>query len=190
MAVVGSIGVSEVSDRYVTIADEFSARVRGVSPGTWDAPSPCTEWVARDVVVHVINTHRRVLASLDGTEAEILQSDNDLLAAWPSARDALEVALGDPVRSTAIVGGMFGEQTFESLVGRLLCADTLIHTWDLARATGQDERLDPAAVAKAIECLTPIGEAMRRPGGFGPKIDPLSPADAQTKLLNFAGRAV
>ena len=35
--------------------------------------------------------------------------------------------------------GMFGEQTFESLVGRLVCSDTLIHTWDLARATGQVE---------------------------------------------------
>jgi uncharacterized protein (TIGR03086 family) len=84
---------------------------------------------------------------------------------------------------------MFGEQPFESLVGRLLCTDTLIHTWDLARATGQDESLDPGAVAKAIEFLAPIDDAIRRPGGFGPKID--SPPDAgnQTRLLNFTGRS-
>ena len=77
---------------------------------------------------------------------------------------------------------------FESLVGRLLCADTLIHTWDLARTTGLDESLDPEAIAKASEFLTPIDDAIRRPGGFEPKIDPSPDADAQTKLLNFAGR--
>ena len=71
-----------------------------------------------------------------------------------------------------MTGGMFGEQTFESLVCRLLCADTLLHTWDLARATGQDDRLDPAAVAAALEFLGPLDEAIRRPGGFAAKIEP------------------
>jgi uncharacterized protein (TIGR03086 family) len=85
---------------------------------------------------------------------------------------------------------MFGEQTFESLVGRLLCTDTLVHSWDLARATGQDEQLDPAAVAASAELLTPIDEAIRRPGGFAPKIDPPGDADEQTQFLCFCGRAV
>jgi uncharacterized protein (TIGR03086 family) len=88
------------------------------------------------------------------------------------------------------VSGMFGEQSFESLVSRLLCADTLIHTWDLARATGQNEDLDPVAVQQAMEFLTPIDDAIRRPGGFGPKIEPPAGADPQTSLLNFVGRAV
>ena len=83
---------------------------------------------------------------------------------------------------------MFGEQTFESLVGRLVCTDTLIHTWDLARATGQDETLDPGAVAKAMESLGPMDEAIRRPGGFGAKISPAPGADAQRQFLNFCGR--
>jgi hypothetical protein len=53
-----------------------------------------------------------------------------------------------------------------------------------------DESLDPDATAKALEFLTPIGEGLRRPGGFAPKIEPPSSADMQTRLLNFAGRAV
>ena len=81
------------------------------------------------------------------------------------------------------------ENATVSLVGRLLCADTLVHTWDLAGATGQDERLDPDGVARAIEFLTPIDEAMRGPRGFAPKITPPAGADEQTKLLNFCGRA-
>jgi uncharacterized protein (TIGR03086 family) len=71
-----------------------------------------------------------------------------------------------------------------------LCTDTLIHTWDLARATGQDEALDEEGVTKAMEFLTPIDEAIRRPGGFGTKVEPRPDADAQTRLLNFSGRVV
>jgi hypothetical protein len=85
---------------------------------------------------------------------------------------------------------MFGEQTFESVVSRLLCSDTLFHTWDLARATGQDDNLDADAVAKSLEFLTPMDEAIRRPGGFAAKIDPDPDADTQTRWLNFDGRAV
>jgi hypothetical protein len=43
-------------------------------------------------------------------------------------------ALDDEARASKLMSGMFGEETFASLVGRLVCADTLIHTWDLAQA--------------------------------------------------------
>jgi hypothetical protein len=98
-------------------------------------------------------------------------------------------ALDDEARASKLMTGMFGEQTFESLVGRLVCSDTLIHTWDLARATGQVETLDPGAVSKARESLTPLDDAIRRPGGFGARITPSPGADAQTQFLNFCGRA-
>jgi uncharacterized protein (TIGR03086 family) len=179
-----------VSDRYAIVADGFTVRISGVPPERWDAPSPCTEWAARDLVAHVINTHWRVLAALDASDPVVVQPDDDLAAAWPSANEAIRTALADPVRAATTVGGMFGTQPFESLVGRLLCADTLIHTWDLARATGQDESLDSGAVEQAMEFLAPIDEAIRRPGGFAPKIVPASDADAQTRLLSFAGRTV
>jgi uncharacterized protein (TIGR03086 family) len=142
------------------------------------------------VVVHVINTHRRVLASLDQSEPEVVEPGADLMPRWLAASQGVRTALADPTQATRTIAGMFGEQPFESLVGRLLCTDTLIHTWDLARATGQDESLDPIAAGKAIEFLTPLDEAIRRPGGFGPRIEPPPEADAQTRLLSFAGRAV
>jgi uncharacterized protein (TIGR03086 family) len=156
----------------------------------WSSPSPCTDWTARDVVVHVINTHRRVRAALGDVGPEDVDADADLEALWSSATDAIRSALADETLRSKTVSGIFAEQPFEALVGRLLCADTLIHTWDLARATDQDERLDEDAAAKALEFLTPIDEPIRRPGGFGPKLEPPLGADAQTRLLAFAGRAV
>ncbi|HEV3282251.1 MAG TPA: TIGR03086 family metal-binding protein [Acidimicrobiales bacterium] len=182
--------MSEVSERYGVVGDQFSCHVGGVPPQSWTAPSPCLDWTAEDVVIHVVNTHRRVLASLDQSEPEVAEQGEDLGASWAAATQAVRSALADPAQATRTIAGMFGEQPFESLVGRLLCTDTLIHTWDLARATGQDESLDPESVAKAVEFLTPIDEAIRRPGGFGPRIEPSPEADEQTRLLNFAGRTV
>jgi uncharacterized protein (TIGR03086 family) len=181
--------VSEVTERYAVVADGFTDRVAGMSPHLWEASSPCVAWKARDVVAHVVDTHNRVLASLDQSEPAIAGPDDDLPQLWATATASLKAALRDQVTAQQTIGGMFGEQSFESLVGRLLCADTLLHTWDLARATGQDDALDPDAVAKALEFLAPIDDALRRPGGFAAKIQPAAGADAQTRLLNFSGRA-
>jgi uncharacterized protein (TIGR03086 family) len=182
--------MSEVADRYGRIADGFQARLSGVGAGQWAERSPCAEWTARDVAVHVIVTHRRVMTALDGTEAAEIDPDVDLREQWTDARAAIAAAVDDPDRAATTVGGMFGEQSFESLVSRLLCADTMVHTWDLARATGQDDRLDPQGVTRAMDFLGPIDEAIRRPGGFAAKIEPAPGADEQTRLLNFCGRAV
>src|SRR5690242_1403439 len=84
--------------------------------------------------------------------------------------------------------GMGGEQPFEDLAGTIMCSDTLIHTWDLARATGQDDRLDPEGVTAAHAFLTPNDDMLRGPGAFAAKIEPPADADAQTKLLCFVGR--
>jgi uncharacterized protein (TIGR03086 family) len=181
--------VTEVSDRYGVIADGFGARLNGVGADRWSSASPCEEWTAHDVAVHVINTHRRVRAALGDVSYEEIDPDADLWAEWSPASGAIRAALSDESQASKTVGGVFGEQPFESLVGRLLCADTLIHTWDLARATGQDDRVDEDAARRALEFLTPIDEAIRRPGGFGPKLPARPDADAQARLLAFSGRS-
>ena len=181
--------VSEVADRYDTVSAGFGERLRGVRADQWQEPTPCPDWTVAELVDHVVMTHRWILARLRDTEAAPLSADDDRIACWEQARRQVADSLADPALASTTVGGMFGEQSFESLVGRLLCADTVFHTWDLARATGQDDRLDPGAVERAMEFLGPMDEAIRRPGGFGPRIDPPPGADAQTRLLNFGGRA-
>jgi uncharacterized protein (TIGR03086 family) len=179
--------MTEISDRYETVANGFTRRLEGGASRLSNA-SPCDEWSARDVAVHVIGVHRNVLERLDNREAEPLSDDDDLIGAWRAASDAVTYALTDSERASTIISGRFAEQPFEQLVGRLLCADTLAHTWDFARATGQDEQLDPQAAKIALEFLTPLDDKMRNPGGFGPKVDPPPNADAQTAFLCFTGR--
>ncbi|MDE3207166.1 MAG: TIGR03086 family protein [Acidobacteriota bacterium] len=184
--------MSEVSDRYRRVATGFAARLEQCPADRLDAPSPCESWKARDVISHVVHVHRRVVANLDGSEASEPQEGDDLAEAFRAASGAVIAALDAPRRAGQMVSGMFGTQSFEDLVGRLLCADTLVHTWDLARATGQDDRLDLEAAAKALEFLTPIDEAIRRPGGFGPRAEAVAldgaEPDVQAQLLAFTGR--
>src|ERR1700733_12782679 len=134
--------MSEVGERYSTVAEGFTVRLNGVTPEAWSEGTPCPDWSVRDLVVHVISTHRRVMARVNETEPDDLEPGVDLVPEWSAATRAVRVALGDESLSSKRMGGMCGEQTFESLVGRLVCADTVNHTWDLARATGQDETLD------------------------------------------------
>ena len=78
----------------------------------------------------------------------------------------------------------------EQMVGRIMCSDVLVHTWDLARATGQDETLNAEAVEGTFSGLKPMDAMIRQPGIFGPKLESPEGADLQTQMLCFLGRAV
>jgi uncharacterized protein (TIGR03086 family) len=185
---------AEAEDRYRTVAAGFLARVDGIPADAWSAPSPCVGWSVRDVVAHAVIVHRRVLARLTGGELPSIeppppQPGEDLRADLRARVAEVREAVADPLRASRRVESMIGELTFAGLVGTLLCVDTLIHTWDVARATGQDERLDQAAVADALAFLAPRDVELRQPGEFGPRLDPPPGADEQARLIAFSGRA-
>lgn len=184
------ISVSDVLDHYSVVAADFTARLRACSDEQLGAPSPCVGWTARDVVGHVIDGHRELVASLTEATREPLPADADLLAEWRDATEAVSVLLVVPELSATRVGGAFGNRRFDEVVANVVCTDTLIHTWDLARATAQDDRLNPAAVAAAQRFLTEVGERMRGPSGLGPPLPVAAGADAQAVLLAFSGRQV
>ena len=112
------------------------------------------------------------------------------MGAFRQVRQAVQAALEDPIVAQHGYDGMFGTSTFEKGVDQFLCADLVVHAWDLARATGQDERLDPDEVHRLYEAMLPMDDAIRAPGAFGPKVEAPDGADEQTRLLCFLGRQV
>ena len=60
-----------------------------------------------------------------------------------------------------------------------------MHTGDLARATGQDETLDPQRCALILEGMQPLDEVLRPSGQYGPRVMVRDDADPQTTLLAF-----
>lgn len=176
---------AEAVARYVRVSGAFGTRVNGVRD--WSAPTPCSEWNALDLLAHVVNTHRRVLSTSDGRPPDEVEA-TEALTAWPTVRARVIGAAVDPLLGSAEVSTPFGSMPFAVLCGSLLCADTLVHTWDLARATGQDEGLDARDVAAVHAMLEPLDEGMRLPGGFAAKLAPPPGADSQARLLAFCGR--
>jgi uncharacterized protein (TIGR03086 family) len=181
--------VSETLARYRKLADDLSARVEAVPPGAWSNSSPCEDWTALQVMDHVIGNARAWINKLDGVEHEE-RTVTDPSAEWAAARADVEAALADPERATKVIDGPFGPMPYEQLVGRLQCMDMLIHTWDLARATGGDEKVDEQAAIGALSGLKPMDAMLRRPGLFGPAVEPPPGADPVTELMCFVGRKV
>ncbi len=180
--------MSEIADRYRRIAAGFTERVEAVPPGRWSAESPCEGWTARDVVGHVVGAHGMFVEMVGRSLGEVPSVDDDPAAAWAAARDVVQADLDDPERAGEAFEGFFGPSTFEGSVDRILAGDVLVHTWDLARATGQDERLPDDEIERGLAAFAGMGDAVRSAGVFGPEVEPPADADPQTRLLCFTGR--
>ncbi len=180
--------MTETADRYRAVAATFTERVAAVPPDAWGNTAPCEGWVARDVIEHVVGASGHFLAGA-GVELPAGPSvGEDPLGAWSSARDAVQAALLDPAVAGHVHESPMGPLTFEQMVGFFGVGDILIHTWDLSRATGLDETLDPTEVSILFERMQPMDEMMRKGDAFGPKVEVPNDADEQTRLIAFTGR--
>jgi uncharacterized protein (TIGR03086 family) len=115
--------------------------------------------------------------------------DDDPLGAWRTQTDAVQ-ALLDDADSAGREHDLphIGRMSLEQAIAMIYTSDVFLHRWDLARATGQDETLDPDTCAAMFEGMLPMDEVLRQSGQYGPRVDVPDDADAQTKLLAFIGR--
>jgi uncharacterized protein (TIGR03086 family) len=195
--------MAEIAERYRLLSAGFLARIQETPAGRWDAPSPCQGWTARQVVAHVINGHRGILSMVNGTrplpadgvgvsamaDAPNVESGTDLSIAFQRCRDDTTAMLTDPDRATRrLPGGPLGPVPVEQAVNIIGSLELLVHTWDLARATGGDERLDPELVTQVHRALLPHYQALLATRAFRPSIPVPADADPQTALLHFTGR--
>ena len=180
--------MTEVAERYRRLADAFSAKVAAVPDDRWASPSPCPGWAARDVVRHVIDTQGMFLGFVGRELGDIPSVDDDPVAAWTAARAVVQGDLEDPERASAGFDGFTGRTTFEAAVDGFLCFDLVVHGWDLARAAGLDEGMDPDEVVRVRRRAESFGDAMRSPQAFGPELESPAGADEQDRLLAFLGR--
>jgi len=182
--------MTEISDRYRRLAAGFTARVEAVPPDRWSAVTPCEGWTATDLVAHVAEAAGLFLDLVDRETPEGPPASEDPLGTWEVSRDAIQAALDDPTIAGLEFEGELGQATFEMAIDRFASADLVVHTWDLARATGLDEALDPGEVHRVFEEMRPMDEMLRKSGNFGPRVDPPGGADEQAQLLAFLGRTV
>jgi uncharacterized protein (TIGR03086 family) len=162
-------------------ADNFERHLDSIADDQWDDGTTCEGWTIRDLVDHTLQWQRRALSLLgDGIDRD---------AGWHGIRSAAVATLAHPSClegsvETGPTQTMEKHQVFGFALG-----DLLIHSWDLARSLEADETL-PAEVVEAVQLgLDRVPEEMMRaPNMFGPAVDVPAGANAQDRLLAYAGR--
>jgi uncharacterized protein (TIGR03086 family) len=183
-----------MSNRIPEAIDRFDALVHGVPADRWDDPTPCTEWSVRDLVNHLVGEHSWAPHILAGESMEQVgdRYDGDLVGsdpvgAWDRAAKASRAAFSETtLEGTARFS--FGEAPLTEYAEQML-VDLTVHGWDLARGSGQDETLDPAAVEI---CLAYAKRNVGRWDGLGiiaPPV-PTTSDDPAVQLLSLTGRTV
>lgn len=177
-----------VAERYAFAADVFGTRVAGTHD--WDVPTPVAEWRARDVVGHLTTWLPALLAAGSPLRLDpVPTAEEDPVGAWTGLDVQLRTVLADPaIEDIVFEHEQIGRLPVPAVLDRFFTSDVIFHTWDLARATGQDDRLDEDFIAGALEGMEARAQLIRASGQFGEQ-QPIPPdASTQERFFAFIGR--
>lgn len=159
----------------------------GVRPEQLDQPTPCREWDVQALLDHLVGGTEYLLAALAGrppvppagTTAADYRDGVGAVLAGLGAPGALERTCTSPLG--------FEWPVAQAVAGTFM--DVLVHTWDLAHATGQDTHLDPELVGACIALFLPdMPQHGRAAGIVGPAVEVGPDASPQAQLLGAMGR--
>lgn len=177
------------AERFRSAAGGFGRRVREVPPERWESPSPCAGWTARDVVRHLVEWVPGFFAGSAVQVPPLPSVDEDPGAAWDLLSRAVQAALEDPAVAASEVTGQAGTHPVEQAVAMFVLPDVVIHTWDLAKAAGLDDRLDPEEAERLAGGMGAVDEeVLVASGHFGRRVPVPDDAPAQDRLLAATGR--
>ncbi len=184
-------------EAYRRILSWSGQRVAGTGLAQFALSTPCSEWNVEDLLEHLYATityytllaedaevdHKTMSVAPvnDGKHGETYRAASErALRAWEQPG-----VLERPCHH-AIVGNVPGSFALSMHAG-----DNLIHGWDLAIATGQDDRMDPDCARFALDTFQQVLPRQGSRGKhFASAIVTGEDADVQTRLLAFTGRVV
>ena len=179
-------GMSAEADRHRDVAGTFTRLVEGVHD--WSAPAPVEGWTARDVVEHLVTWPRGLLSGGAGIDLPAVPED-DPAAAWRAHADGVQALLDDEDASASLLTNPYlGTAPVGPTLDRIYTTDVFLHAWDLAKASGQELRLEPQACEDLLAGMEPMDELLRSSGQYGPRVAVRQDADAQDRLMAFIGR--
>ena len=175
--------------------EAYRARLGGVRADQWDQRSVCDGWTVKELADHVLGGNRFAVPLLSGASADAALTialeggfDGDLLGLYDTSAAAQLEAFSAPGALDAEVAHPSGPTDGRTFAG-LRAGDQLLHGWDLARSTGQDEGLDEGVAAAVWAVYEP---RLTGPTGdrFGDGASGTVPDDAPVvlRLLDRSGR--
>ncbi|GAY14956.1 TIGR03086 family metal-binding protein [Mycobacterium sp. shizuoka-1] len=166
-----------------------------LSDGALELPSPCADWNVRSLLSHTVASIDAFAAAVDGgpgpTEAELF-SGQDILGGDPQAVVERSVARSQRAWATITdwqlpVATVLGEMPAAQAVG-IITYSTLVHSWDLAVATGRPVEFDDAEAGLAEAVGGQLVPPLRQQELFGAAVETRADATPTQRVVAFAGR--
>ena len=180
--------------RSYTHAADIASRIR---PDQLADPTPCAEYDVAGLIDHIVGAGWRAAEMGRGVNpsgdefphVELSDAPDQLRQAGKEA----DAAWSDDARLDATVTMPWGETSDGYTLVDMDLAEITGHTWDLASASGQLDRLDPdlapVALGGARAMLKPeYRDAMGKGNPFGAEVEPPADASDWEKLAAFLGR--
>ena len=169
--------------------EEFGRRVRRVAD--WTAATPDDDWDVRDLVTHVTEEQQWVSPLLDGrslSQAKLAVEPlgDDLVAEWDRHHEAATHAWRTHDERQHVQLPYDTMTVLHYLTEQV--ADVAIHAWDLARAIGDDDRLDERLVEAVWTVFAPQRETLTASGLYAAPVPLPEDAPMQFQLLALTGR--
>ncbi len=181
--------MSENLRRYTRALYGFDAVVRRTPAETWSNDSPCEGWTAADVVAHNVGMNQMITGFTRGDgapHAGHVVSD-DPAASWSSSLDELLAALDSEGALQTVAMTPWGELPVEKFLG-FVWVDPVIHTWDLAIASGQPPVLAPDLVELGAARLERAGDSLVGPGRFHAAVSVEGDVSTLDRFISLSGR--
>lgn len=175
--------------------DQVAEVIAGTRSDQATLKTPCRSWTVRQLVDHLISDLGNFAASVRGEKPDWSKpagaSDGQWVDAFASARHGLDEAWG-AAELDSKVPTMTGEAPLISRADQQI-AELGIHAWDLARATGQNEDLDPGVAEHGLRWATQNLAPQFRGGedegkAFGEEVPVPPDAPVYERLAGWFGR--
>jgi uncharacterized protein (TIGR03086 family) len=188
-------------DRRSKLFDSYenaAVIVSGIDAKALGDSTPCPKYNVAQLIDHLVEAgHRAAALSRGRTPPAGDESPHVELshAAGQLRRDAHEAAEGwsDDSRLTSKFTMPWGEEYTGATLVDMYLVELAVHAWDLARATGQLEALEPTLASPALKgaqaMVKPHFRDLVEPGSpFGALVVPPEGADDWDCLAAFMGR--
>ena len=172
--------------------------VSGIAADELGRPTPCPKYDVAGLIDHLVEAGHRAAAlgrgqappPGDGSpHVELSDAPGQLRSAAEEAAQAW----GDNSSLSLRYTMPWGEEYTGSTLVDMYLAELAAHAWDLARATGQIDKLDPSLALPALEgaraMIKPEYRDLLATGSpFGSEVPPPPDADDWERLAAFMGR--
>jgi uncharacterized protein (TIGR03086 family) len=158
------------------------------------AKTPCPEWDLRTLLNHTIlwtaySAERRAHgeSAAEDLMSKDFTAEPGYVQAYQAQVDKAVAAWSQP-EAWAGDRNVMGSAMPAADIAAMLIMETVLHGWDVAKATGQDYQIDDALASNVLDTVQAQGDMFRQYQGFAAVVPVPGDATAFDRALALSGR--